>query len=122
MKLPSETELDLVNALFEKFEEFELDTKIIIYDHNWDNLDYARGILNTDSREKVDGTAFHCYAGDYKAPGQLSNEFPDKSIHFTECTGGEWGGEWAPTTLKWNQGRRKYSRARIQRFQLGKSE
>ena len=87
----------------EKFKEVEVDTRIIIYDHNWDNLDYARDILKTDTAKLVDGTAFHCYGGDYKAPGQLAAEFPDKNIHFTECTG--WGddNQWGPTSLKWNQ-------------------
>ena len=33
------------------------------------------------------GTAFHCYGGNYQAPGILSQEFPSKSIFFTECTG-----------------------------------
>lgn len=35
----------------------------------------------------ISGTAFHCYAGDYKSPYQLAQEFPSKAIFFTECSG-----------------------------------
>ena len=100
MGLSAENELELVKSLSEKLKQINAETKIIIYDHNWDNLDYAASILK-DSSVDVDGTAFHCYGGDYKvtslkvamylllsqAPQKLANEFPNKNIHFTECSG-----------------------------------
>ena len=61
----------LVNLLGTKLSANGLDTKLIIYDHNWDNLDYASNILASDNvSELVDGTAFHCYGGDFKVSGR----------------------------------------------------
>ena len=37
----------------------------------------------------VEGVAWHCYGGDYKAPGTVAEQFPDKKMMFTECSG--WG-------------------------------
>ena len=70
-------------------------TKLIIYDHNWDDLSYASSVLdptdsdNSDVPAFVDGVAFHCYAGTsvFDNPGKLAAQFPSKEIHFTECSG-----------------------------------
>ena len=35
-----------VKKLAEEFRTRNLDTKIVIYGHNWDNLQYARDILS----------------------------------------------------------------------------
>ena len=35
----------------------------------------------------VEGVAWHCYGGDYKAPGTVAEQFPDKKMMFTECSG-----------------------------------
>ena len=52
----------------------------------------------------VEGVGFHCYRGDWKSPGTLASEFPNKKMMFTECSGfGEDADEWGPTVLKWNQ-------------------
>lgn len=62
--------------------------KILAYDHNWDNTQYAATILSdTTASPYVAGTAFHCYAGDVSAQSTLRDAFPSKGIWFTECSG-----------------------------------
>ena len=37
----------------------------MVYDHNWDDTDYPISILDdTEAKQYVSGSAFHCYAGD----------------------------------------------------------
>jgi glucosylceramidase len=36
--------------------------------------------------------AWHCYAGDVAAQGQVAEAHPDKDVFFTECSGGDWSG------------------------------
>jgi glucosylceramidase len=78
-----------------------LDTKIIAYDHNCDQPAYPLTILN-DAAAKAftDGSAFHLYAGDIGALGQVHDANPDKNIYFTEqytASTGDFGGD-----LKWH--------------------
>lgn len=79
-----------------------LSTKIIIYDHNWDNTSYALTTLNdATARNYVDGTAFHCYAGDVSAQTTVHNAYPSKNVWFTECSGGGWATNWCDN-VSWN--------------------
>jgi glucosylceramidase len=80
-----------------------LDTKILAYDHNWsehpndiantppdetsDIDNYPQEVLASSAARWVDGTAYHCYYGDPSAMTALHNQFPDKDIYFTECSG-----------------------------------
>ncbi|WP_232066221.1 glycoside hydrolase family 30 protein [Hymenobacter sp. BT18] len=62
-----------------------LTTKIILYDHNTDRIDYPLAILNDpEARQYVDGSAFHLYAGTIEALSTVHNAFPDKHVYFTE--------------------------------------
>lgn len=66
-------------------------TKIIAYDHNWDNTTYPLTVLNDPAaRPYVAGTAFHAYAGSVGAQTTVHNAYPDKDIYFTEITGGDY--------------------------------
>jgi glucosylceramidase len=77
-------------------------TGIIIYDHNWDNTQYAISILNDPvARQFVIGTAFHAYAGNVSAMSTVRNAHPDKGLYFTEISGGEWATDFAGN-LQWN--------------------
>lgn len=69
-----------------------LDTRIIAYDHNWDQaVEYTDKVLGDEQAAAyIDGSAFHCYAGDPSAMSEVHERFPDKNIYFTECSGGEW--------------------------------
>lgn len=73
------------NYLGPIFKSSNIKTKIVIYDHNSDNIIYATKILSDKiSNSYVDGTAFHLYAGQINTLGQLHNSFPKKNIYFTE--------------------------------------
>ncbi len=63
-------------------------TQILIFDHNWDRVDYPIHVLNDPAvRELVAGTAFHCYDGSVFEQSVLQAQHPDKTILVTECTG-----------------------------------
>lgn len=79
-----------------------LKTKILIFDHNWDLVEYALEVLaDPQAAAYVDGVAFHCYGGDVSAQSRLHAAYPEKGIWFTECSGGEWATDFS-ANLKWN--------------------
>ena len=78
-----------------------INTKILIYDHNVDKPEYPMEILEDDlAASYVAGSAYHLYAGNISALSVVRNKFPSKEIHFTE----QWYG--APSNfsedLKWH--------------------
>ncbi|SDD09921.1 glucosylceramidase [Paenibacillus sp. CF095] len=79
-----------------------LDTRIIAYDHNWDQaVEYTSKVLGDEQAAVyIDGSAFHCYAGDPSAMSEVHERFPDKNIYFTECSGGEWSPDFGEN-LSW---------------------
>jgi glucosylceramidase len=98
-----------------------LETKLFVYDHNWDQPDYPLDVLNdAGARQFAAGTAFHCYGGDVSAQSRVHEMHPDKEIRLTECTGSvgsEFGSDmvwwmrnlfiggtrnWASAVLMWN--------------------
>lgn len=84
------------------FQAAGLDTKIIIFDHNWDLVDYPLTVLSDPvAAAFVDGVAFHCYGGEVSAQSQVHNQYPDKGIWFTECSGGGWATDFGGN-LNWN--------------------
>lgn len=90
------------NALGPVFKTSNLNTKIIIYDHNWDNTNYAVSILNdADAAQFISGSAFHAYAGNVSAMTTVHNAHPDKGLLFTEISGGAWATDFA-SNLMWN--------------------
>jgi len=102
MKMSANQQIKLIKNLGPKLAERNLDTKIIIYDHNWDNRTYAFTILNDNNANKyVAGTAFHCYAGSVDSQSKVHNAFPDKGIWFTECSGGQWATNFSEN-ISWN--------------------
>ena len=42
MQMNEEAEIQIVSSLKQKLDQEGLGTKIVIYGHNWDNLNYAR--------------------------------------------------------------------------------
>ena len=63
-----------------------LDVKIWIWDHNKERV-YARALesIQDDTKDLIDGVAFHFYTGDhFKALELLARRFPDKRIVFSE--------------------------------------
>lgn len=109
------------NNLGPTFKSNSIETKIIAYDHNCDNIQYATDILNDAlANTFVDGTAFHLYAGNISALGTLHDLFPSKNIYFTEqytASNGDFKGDlkwhlknvvigsmrnWSKNALEWN--------------------
>lgn len=109
------------NHLGPAFQNANVDTKIIIYDHNCDKPEYPISVLNdAEAKQYIAGSAFHLYAGDISALTQVKNAHPDKELYFTEqytSNTGEFGGDlnwhlknvvigsmrnWSKTALEWN--------------------
>ena len=121
MDMPVAQQAKLIEALGPALQRARLRTKILGYDHNWsmhpDDIDstppgeepeteYPTDLLRSRAARWIDGTAFHCYAGDPSRQTELQRAFPDKGIWFTECSGSH-----GPTdppaqvfgdTLKWH--------------------
>lgn len=77
---------DYLGPLFEKE---NIDTLILCYDHNWDNIEYPEIVLKK-SENYVAGTAWHVYGGDHTSMTKIQEKFPDKGNWLTEASGGEW--------------------------------
>ena len=109
------------NHLGPAFRKADLDTKIIIYDHNADKPEYAVSILDDpDAKKYIDGTAFHLYGGKIEALSKVHEAYPDKNIYFTEQWVGAPGSftndipdhiekliigasrNWSRTVIEWN--------------------
>lgn len=73
------------------FREARLKTKILVFDHNWDLIEYPLQVLgDATAASYAAGTATHCYGGAATAQNELHERFPEKGIWMTECSGGEW--------------------------------
>ncbi len=109
------------NYLGPAFKSAGINTKIIVYDHNADRIDYPLDILNDPGARKfVDGSAFHLYAGAIEELTKVHDAFPDKHLYFTEQWIGAPGNfhedlawhiktliigavrNWCRTVLEWN--------------------
>lgn len=119
---PEEAAVFVKQHLGPAFEAAGIETKILIWDHNWDEYDYPIAVLDDpDARKFIGGSAFHCYGGTVIAQGVVHDAHPDKDIYFTECSGGAWipsfaeglkrdikdlvigsTRNWAKTIIKWN--------------------
>jgi len=89
MTLSVDNEVGLVGSyLGPKFAAAGIKTKILIYDHNWDNYQYPLSVLaNATANQYTAGVAFHCYGGSVSAQSTVHNAYPNKEIYFTECSG-----------------------------------
>jgi glucosylceramidase len=119
--LPADQAAFVKNNLGPAFAAAGIKTKIIIYDHNADRVDYPMTVLNdAAAKQYIDGSAFHLYAGDIDNLSQLHQAHPDRNIYFTE----QWVGEgstlagnlpwhitelivgasrnWCKTVIEWN--------------------
>lgn len=81
----------LANHLGPAFHDAHLKTKIMVFDHNWDLIEYPIQVLSEPKAAAfAAGTATHCYGGSVTAQNELHDRFPDKGIWLTECSGGDW--------------------------------
>ncbi len=89
------------------FKKAGLDTKILVYDHNYnyDNISDQQGypmniLSDSEAADYVAGSAWHNY---YGKPSELDNmlkRFPEKEIYFTEASIGGWAPDFATCLLK----------------------
>jgi len=63
-----------------------LSTKIIGYDHNWDDTSFPETVL-ANAGQYTAGVAWHCYAGTPSAQTTVHNAYASKDTYFTECSG-----------------------------------
>jgi glucosylceramidase len=78
-----------------------LNTKIFIYEHNWNDTTYPETILGDPAAGPyVAGTSWHCYAGSVSAQSTVQAAYPSKGAWFTECTGSV--GSVFGSDLAWN--------------------
>lgn len=87
----SEQAVFLRDYLGPAFQSAKLNTKIMIFDHNWDLIDFPIAVMSdAKAASFAAGIATHCYGGIWTAQSRLHDRFPDKDIWETECSGGEW--------------------------------
>ena len=73
------------NYLGPDFKVNNIETKIIIYDHNADRTDYPITVMNDpDAKKYVAGSAFHLYGGTIDDLSKVKTAHPDKDLYFTE--------------------------------------
>jgi glucosylceramidase len=89
------------NHLGPAFQQANLTTKIVIYDHNCDKPEYPISVLNDPAAKAfINGSAFHLYAGDISALSTVRTAHPDRALYFTEQytpSNGSFSGD-----LKWH--------------------
>ncbi len=103
MSMSWSTQRDLIrDHVGPKFEAAGITTRIVILDHNWDLTSYVENIYADEvARDYIAGSAWHCYGGEPSAPGSIREQYPEKEIHFTECSGGEWDTNFG-SSFGWN--------------------
>ncbi len=118
--MPSWQEERVIEDLGPMIRWARLPTKILAYDHNWqehpndiastppdetaDVNAYPQNVMSSPAARWVSGVAFHCYYGDPSAMTALHNQFPTAGIFETECSGTQ-SADPANTfsdTLKWH--------------------
>lgn len=71
----------------------QLTTKVLIYDHNWDQPPYPETIFADSAiaaSAQISGIAWHWYAGTPGAMSLLHNQYPNRKNYVTEASGGVW--------------------------------
>ena len=115
-------QIKLVKKMGPAFDTHSISTKILVWDHNWDNTAYALTVLgDPQAFDYIDGVAWHYYAGDASAQTTVHDAYPTKAMFLTEGSDGTWndGGfgadlirngillvdtmrNWGTTVIKWN--------------------
>jgi O-glycosyl hydrolase len=64
-----------------------LQTKVLVYDHNWDRPDYPQDVLENQNLSQIAGVAWHGYGGTPGAMTVIQNMFPSVGTYETEHSG-----------------------------------
>lgn len=99
MRMSAEEQIKFVkNYLGPLFKSRGVTTKIWCWDHNFSTPDYPMGLFaekvlsDKEASQYLAGSAWHWYSEGFPETLQKIHQlFPDKEIHFTEGSGGEWG-------------------------------
>lgn len=103
------------------FQQQNIKTKIVLFDHNCDHPEYPIKVLgDAQAAAYVDGTAFHLYSGSVSALSTVKAAHPNKNLYFTEQWTGSQGtfsgdflwhiknviigtmNNWSKNALEWN--------------------
>lgn len=81
-----EIEARFIQLLRQKIQEENLDVKIWMYDHNFNDTERVLWSLENCKglSEACDGVAFHYYAGSIEQTKAVKEAFPNLELHFTE--------------------------------------
>ncbi|KAH7909608.1 glycoside hydrolase family 30 protein [Hygrophoropsis aurantiaca] len=74
-------------------------TKLIGYEHNWDDAANYPVQLMQQAGSAFAGVAFHCYGGTVSEQASFTSKYPEKEVYMTECSG-ENGSDWW-SDIKW---------------------
>lgn len=98
--MPWQEQAAFVRTLARTFKQQGIDTKIYVYDHNYNydgissEYDYPIKVYDElgsfEGEELVVGSAYHNYGGDVSELNDIHQQAPDKEIVFTEASIGEW--------------------------------
>lgn len=85
---PADQAAFLKNNIGPAFQAAGLSTKLIVYDHNWDQPTYPNAVFaDPRAAQYAAGAAFHCYGGSVSQQSTTHNAYPSKDLWFTECSG-----------------------------------
>ncbi len=77
------------NYLSPALNQANLHPRLIPYDHNWDNPNYAKTLLGDPATNRdIAGISWHCYAGSSTAMSEIHSLYPTKDVYETECATG----------------------------------
>lgn len=83
-----------------RFTAAGIQTKILVFDHNWADWNYPVVVMNDpEAGQYAAGAAFHGYDGDVAQQSDFHGYHPDAEIHFTEITGGDWATSFADNLM-----------------------
>jgi len=92
--MPATDQLDILKAyVLPALATANINTKILVYDHNWDTPSYPEtvfGDATLAASSQIAGVAWHWYGGPPGAMTTLHNLFPQSSQYVTEASGGTW--------------------------------
>ncbi len=90
MLFPATDESNFIkNYLSPALNQANLHPRLIPYDHNWDNSNYAKTLLGDPTTNRdIAGISWHCYAGSPTVMSAIHARYPTKDVYETECATG----------------------------------
>jgi len=90
MFFPASDESNFIkNYLSPALNQANLHPRLIPYDHNWDNPNYAKTLLGDPATNNdIAGISWHCYAGSSTIMSAIHTLYPTKDVYETECATG----------------------------------